>query len=48
MFYDLERPMDSSAMSPDILDSNGIWVFEQSYMPLMLERNSYDTVCHEH
>jgi hypothetical protein len=23
-------------------------VFEQSYMPTMLERNSYDTACHEH
>ncbi len=32
----------------DILDEQGIWVFEQSYMPTMLERNSYDTVCHEH
>ena len=31
-----------------ILDERGIWVFEQSYMPLMLERNSYDTACHEH
>jgi hypothetical protein len=32
----------------DILHSDGIWVFEQSYMPTMLKQNSYDTVCHEH
>lgn len=48
MFYDLERPMDFVQEVVDILDENGVWVFEQSYMPLMLERNSYDTVCHEH
>ncbi len=30
------------------LADDGIWVFEQSYMPSMLSTNSYDTVCHEH
>lgn len=48
MFYDLERPMDFVREVAGILDEKGIWVFEQSYMPLMLERNSYDTACHEH
>jgi NDP-4-keto-2,6-dideoxyhexose 3-C-methyltransferase len=48
MFYDLERPMDFVEEVASILDEQGIWVFEQSYMPLMLERNSYDTACHEH
>jgi hypothetical protein len=32
----------------EVLDDDGIWVFEQSYMPTMLDTNSYDTVCHEH
>jgi hypothetical protein len=32
----------------EILADDGVWVFEQSYMPTMLETNSYDTVCHEH
>jgi len=32
----------------DVLADDGIWVFEQSYMPTMLKTNSYDTVCHEH
>ena len=30
------------------LDENGIWISEQSYMPSMLKRNSFDTICHEH
>ena len=48
MFYDLEDPIDFMRQVYDILADEGIWVFEQSYMPTMLETNSYDTVCHEH
>jgi hypothetical protein len=49
MFYDLENPIDFAKQVASLLDeTDGIWVFEQSYMPLMLERNSYDTICHEH
>ena len=48
MFYDLESPLDFMRQVHSILDDNGIWVFEQSYMPAMLDMNSYDTVCHEH
>lgn len=48
MFYDLERPAEFVADIANILDKNGIWHFEQSYMPTMLRMNSYDTVCHEH
>ena len=49
MFYDLEDPVGFASEIASILDPlNGIWVFEQSYMPLMLKRNSYDTICHEH
>lgn len=48
MFYDLEAPLQFMREVAGILDEQGIWVFEQSYMPLMLERNAYDTVCHEH
>jgi hypothetical protein len=32
----------------DILEEDGIWVLELSYMPTMLEMNSFDTICHEH
>ena len=31
-----------------ILEDDGIWVLEQSYLPLMLETNAFDTICHEH
>ena len=48
MFYDLENPMVFANDIFEILDDNGIWVFEQSYLPSMLKTNSYDTVCHEH
>ena len=48
MFYDLEEPMKFMKEVYDVLSDDGIWVFEQSYMPTMLEMNSYDTVCHEH
>lgn len=48
MFYDLEEPMKFIRDIYDILDDNGIWVFEQSYMPFMLDKVSYDTICHEH
>lgn len=48
MFYDLESPMDFVKEIAEILDENGIWHFEQSYMPSMLRTNSYDTICQEH
>jgi C-methyltransferase-like protein/methyltransferase family protein/putative zinc binding protein len=49
MFYDLEKPIEFARDVASILDpEEGIWVFEQSYMPTMLERNAYDTICHEH
>lgn len=48
MLYDLEDPVSFFQEIAQILDEDGIWVTEQSYMPLMLDRNSYDTVCHEH
>ena len=48
MFYDLEDPMGFMRQVYDVLADDGVWVFEQSYMPTMLETNSFDTVCHEH
>ncbi len=48
MFYDLEDPMGFMQQVFDVLADDGVWVFEQSYMPTMLDTNSYDTVCHEH
>lgn len=48
MFYDLEAPLNFVNDIKDCLSDDGIWHFEQSYMPSMLRTNSYDTICHEH
>lgn len=48
MFYDLEDPIAFCGEIKKILSPEGIWIFEMSYMPMMLETNSYDTICHEH
>lgn len=48
MFYDLEDPVSFAAQIEKSLSDDGIWVFEQSYLPLMLKQNSFDTICHEH
>jgi len=48
MFYDLEKPLDFIREVAEVLSHDGIWHFEQSYMPSMLRMNSYDTICHEH
>ena len=48
MMYDLEQPQNFVDEVTKVLAHDGIWVFEQSYLPLMLERNAFDTICHEH
>jgi hypothetical protein len=48
MFYDLEDPNQFVKDIAAVLDDQGIWHFEQSYMPSMLRTNAYDTICHEH
>ncbi|HEY3805814.1 MAG TPA: class I SAM-dependent methyltransferase [Kofleriaceae bacterium] len=48
MFYDLERPLDFARDVASVLADDGIWHFEQSYLPAMLATTSYDTICHEH
>jgi len=48
MFYDLEDPISFVRDIEQCLSDDGIWHFEQSYMPSMLHSISYDTICHEH
>jgi NDP-4-keto-2,6-dideoxyhexose 3-C-methyltransferase len=48
MFYDLEDPIAFAKEIESALDVDGVWIFEQSYMPTMLKTNSFDTICHEH
>lgn len=48
MFYDLPNPIEFVKNINHHLSIDGVWIFEMSYMPLMLELDSYDTICHEH
>lgn len=48
MFYDLERPVDFASEIRKVLHPEGIWIFEQSYLPSMLRTTVYDTICHEY
>lgn len=47
-FYDLPDPVFFACEVARILKEDGIWCLEQSYMPLMIKTNSFDTICHEH
>ena len=47
-FYDLPDPVFFAKEVARHLADDGLWCLEQSYMPLMLETNSFDTICHEH
>jgi len=48
MFYDLDDPVWFAREVAKALAPDGVWHFEQSYMPSMLRLTSYDTICHEH
>jgi len=48
MFYDMESPLQFMREVAEVLADDGIWVFEQSYLPAMIESDSFDTICHEH
>ena len=48
MFYDLEDPIKFATDVSKILELEGLWIIELSYLPTMLEKNSFDTICSEH
>ena len=48
MFYDLPDPVQFAKDIYSVLAPDGLWALEQSYSATMLERNSIDTICHEH
>jgi len=48
MFYDLADPIAFARQVAEVLEPDGFWHLEQSYMPSMLRLCSYDTICHEH
>ena len=48
MFYDLDNPNKFVSDIKQCLHNEGIWVIQMSYLPLMLEQNAFDNICHEH
>ncbi len=48
MFYDLEEPHKFVDDINAVLDDEGLWIIQMSYMPLMLAQLAFDNICHEH
>ncbi|MBN2126847.1 MAG: class I SAM-dependent methyltransferase [Candidatus Diapherotrites archaeon] len=48
MFYDLPDPNKFVSDIKKILDEKGLWIIQMSYLPLMIEQNAFDNICHEH
>ena len=48
MFYDLEDPNQFVQDVYDVLDDEGLWIIQMSYLPLMLTQMAFDNICHEH
>ncbi|MFC1907643.1 class I SAM-dependent methyltransferase [Chloroflexota bacterium] len=48
MFYDLEEPHKFIDDINAVLDTEGLWIVQMSYMPLMLKQMAFDNICHEH
>ena len=48
MFYDLEDPKKFLDDVFDIMHDDGLFIIQQSYMPLMIKQLAFDNICHEH
>jgi len=48
MFYDLEDPNQFVQDVKNVMDDEGLWIIQMSYLPLMLEQLAFDNICHEH
>ena len=48
MFYDIEDPNRFCKDIYELLNKDGIWVVEFSYLPLLFKNLTYDQICHEH
>ena len=48
MFYDLEDPLKFVMDIEDILDENGVWCCQISYLDSMIRFNNFYDICHEH
>ena len=48
MFYDIEDPNSFCDDIYNLLNDDGIWIVEFSYLPLLFKNLTYDQICHEH
>jgi NDP-4-keto-2,6-dideoxyhexose 3-C-methyltransferase len=48
MFYDLEDPNRFVSDIKAVMDPEGLWIVQMSYLPLMLKTNEFGNICHEH
>ena len=48
MFYDLEDPNKFVSDIKEIMDPDGLWVVQMSYLPMMLKQHDFGNICHEH
>ncbi len=48
MFYDLDDPNTFVADVARALAPEGVWILEMHYLPMLLARNAFDAICHEH
>jgi len=48
MFYDLENPNKFVSDIKTVMDPEGLWIVQMSYLPLMLKTNEFGNICHEH
>tara|TARA_B100001057_G_scaffold419202_1_gene438849 strand:- start:1202 stop:2497 length:1296 start_codon:yes stop_codon:yes gene_type:complete len=48
MFYDLEDPIKFVRDIEDILDEDGLWCCQISYLDSMIRFNNFYDICHEH
>ena len=48
MFYDLENPIEFVNNIEEILDEDGVWCCQISYLDSMIRNNNFYDICHEH
>lgn len=48
MFYDLDDPRSFVRDVKEVMDTNGLWVIQMSYLPMMLDQHEFGNICHEH
>src|SRR3989338_5719469 len=48
MFYDLDNLHAFVRDVNVIMDDDGLWIIQMSYLPLMLKQSAFDNICHEH